>query len=269
MVRTILMDSREKNTEDLEQLLKDELIRVEKLQLRAIECVECKRWYQANLPACPRCSSPKTGEEKELQVADYAGPTGRWAIERKTGSNFYGSLIDGQLHDQEEIGADVYGNRYIVAVEDTMSNVIAEHPDQAGFISAAQPYAQLVLGIGFVFTEDVEGMANLIKYTDKESEIEYTAKYSIKKQDKLLQLEGAATIPGISAQLGAQSLMVARTMRNLANYSVKDFEMIKGIGKGKAQAAFDYFNTDVAVEAVTILAELLKAKEAKKKYAQS
>ena len=239
----IYIDKREKKP--LVEELAAQGFEIEFAMIDARKCSNCKRWYVTMLDSCPHCLTDKFGDEDVQPVGDYMGENFDWAKERKA-DDFYGSVIDGRLFDQMAIGADCFGNRYQVLVEGYLLSIVDEHRDQEGLIRSMRTYANDVLGVGFAYVEDREEMAKEMRYTAKACEKGYKARYTIKKKDKIPQLEGVATIPGVGVKSARLMLAAVGTVENIIKMNPTQISgMVKGFGPVRAQAVYDYYRADV------------------------
>lgn len=171
-------------------------------------------------------------ELKHLPVADYL--VGNIAIERKTASDFIGSIINKRLMKQlEEIKQYPKQILIIEGLDEIDFSELKFHPNaiKGMILSVLTDYSVPIL-LTKDYEESAEYLVLLAKKFDKGQEFGLRAKkraYNLAEQQQII-LEG---FPGIGPSLAKRMLKRLGTVKEIINADEKELEKIERLDKNK------------------------------------
>jgi ERCC4-type nuclease len=176
-----------------------------------------------------------------LEVGDYI-ISDKVCIERKSGEDFVGSIINNRVFQQAEEMKNNFSRAIIIVEGRDMDGRISENA-----VKAAMATLMLKSGVDLVTTENEKETARLIFYLAKKEQDEFKHVIGIKgkkKPKELLDLQEhfISALPGISDVLSRRLLEHFKNVKAIINSSEEEIAGVKGIGKNNAKKLHEIFN---------------------------
>ncbi len=188
-------------------------------------------------------------EVRQLEVGDYI-VSDRVCIERKTASDFLGSIIDKRLLEQAENLKRNF-EISIIIVEGELNFASRNiHPNA---IRGAIASVLTDFKISIIHTKDEKDTAEMIFAIAKREQIEKNRPYALigeKKSYTLTekQLLVIESFPNVSAVIADRLLAHFKTIKNIVSANVKQLMKVEGIGQKRAEEIFTITHTEYKKE---------------------
>lgn len=180
---------------------------------------------------------------QQLVVGDYV-VSDRVVIERKSGSDFVKSIIDGRVFKQAEELVDNF-DRPIIIIEGSCNNINV-HPNA---VRGAIASLTTDFGIPLINVEDSnEAALQIIAYarreqTDSKRPVTYAAKRKGLTDNQLIE-SIISSFPNFGPQIAKNLLTKFKTIKNVINASEDDLIQVDKIGKLKAKRFNELVNKE-------------------------
>ncbi|MEM5801868.1 MAG: ERCC4 domain-containing protein, partial [Candidatus Aenigmatarchaeota archaeon] len=180
--------------------------------------------------------------EMNLMVGDFICSE-RVAVERKSHSDFIGSIIDGRIFDQAKLLKENFESPIII-IEGSSNREINENALKAALSSLIIDF-----GISVVNTRNTKDTARMIYWLAKKEQEENkffpSFKVGKKPQDlKTIQEFVLSSFPGISYVLAKRLLKNFKSIKKIINANENDLQKVRGIGKKLAKKIKDFVEVE-------------------------
>jgi len=199
-------------------------------------------------------------EITNLKVGDYL-INDSVLIERKTVSDYSGSLKSQHLFNQAYQMSMNYPRSYIVIVGNIMDLYGEDYLSRESYISSLSSLNIRVAPegeMGFVTTINVDNEYDftlLLKYIhEKHSETKFRSMSPLlggkKKGSEFMIYDIVSRFPNVGEELAKRILTEFKTIKNIVNSDEKTISKVNGIGKKKSEDLYNLFRTEYTNEEV-------------------
>ncbi len=168
-------------------------------------------------------------------------------VEFKTAEDFVNSIVDGRLLSQAKSLKQNY-SKPLMLIEgyENIYNIRNLHPNA---IRGAVSSIAVDFGITLIPSKNVKDSAGILLNIARREQLKNNRplqKHFEKPKNSLSEIQEylISSIPGFGSVLSKPLLKEFKTIKNIANSSVKDFEKIEKIGSKKAKLLYDVFNKE-------------------------
>jgi Fanconi anemia group M protein len=175
-----------------------------------------------------------------LQIGDYI-VSDRVCIERKTVSDFEGSLINGRLFEQIKRMKENYQMPLLIIEGDAEAFRLKRN-----VITGAIVFIYITYGLQILLSKDAEETASFIKIIAtqevKKEAREPTPKIARAYSDSQFKEFIIGNLPGVGPKISRALLRHFKNVKNIANASIEELMKVDKIGKKKAQRIHEILN---------------------------
>ncbi len=202
---------------------------------------------EKNNPVVKELSS--LGVNIKIEVLDSADfvLSSNVGLEFKTAEDFVNSIIDGRLLSQAKSLKETFLKPvFLVEGFENIYNVRNLHPNA---IRGAVSAIAVDFGIPIIPSKNVKDSASILLNIARREQLKGSRPlqkhfFKPKKSISSIQEYFVSSIPGIGVSLSVPLLKKFKTVKNIVNASVEDFEKVDKIGSKKAKLLFDVFNKE-------------------------
>jgi ERCC4-type nuclease len=160
------------------------------------------------------------------------------AVERKTVSDFMGSLFSGRLFEQATALKNAYA-KPIIVVEGDIEHELRNRKNPRAYWGAIIKL-QAEMGIPVVAVPNAAGTADALYVTAKRLQKEKTERFVAQNKPRTMSAEDwrvfiVASLPFIGDELASRLLTHFKSIRKIFLASEDQLEEVEGIGKAKAR----------------------------------
>lgn len=183
-------------------------------------------------------------KEMRLEVGDYL-ISEKVAVERKTASDFVGSLIDGRLFEQ--LRNMVEYEKPLLIIEGTPKELFLVRNISSNAVLGALASITLDFGVPVLFSEDEAQTADLLYIIAKRIQMPNEKEISLRKKRKLSMPEQqqfiVESLPLVGPKTAKALLKKFGSVRGVFSATKKELEEIPNIGPKKAKKIIEVLDT--------------------------
>ncbi len=174
---------------------------------------------------------------EQLSVADFV-VSSNCAVERKTASDFFGSLYSGRLFEQAQRLSSSYQIPLMI-IEGDFAAEVEEHRNPKAPLGAIVSLS-VTYGLRVIFTRDVEQTADVLAMVQKHHQIEPRSEIIIQKKPRFHSDTGwqkfiVSSFPRVGPVLAERLLLRFHSVKGIVNANAAQLATMQGLPKNTAK----------------------------------